>query len=114
MNPNLERGLLLYQQSRYEMAETELRQALAAAPDDAYGHALLALCLAERAKFQEATGEAERAIHLQPDFAFAHYAHARVFFDRNRLSEARAAIEEAIRLDSTDAGHFSLLAGIHF
>ena len=59
MNPNLERGLLLYQQSRHEQAETELRQALAAEPDHAYAHALLALCLAEREKFQEATSEAE-------------------------------------------------------
>ena len=113
MNPNLERGLLLYQQSRFEQAETELRQALGADPNDAYSHALLALCLAEREKFDEATVEARQAIHLSPDFSFAHYAHARVLFARNHYAEAQAAIEEAIRLDSTDADFFSLLASIH-
>lgn len=114
MNPNLERALLLFQQSRHELAEAELRQALAHEPQDAYGHALLALCLAAREKFDNATAEARQAIHLGPDFPFAHYAHARVLYDRNHYPEARAAIEEAIRLDSTDADYFSLLAAIHF
>lgn len=114
MNPNLERALLLYQQSRHELAENELRQALAADPQDAFGHALLALCLAAREQFDDATREVRQAIHLAPDFSFAHFAHARVLYDRNRYPEARVAIEEAIRLDSTDADYFSLLASIHF
>ncbi len=114
MNPNLERGLLLFQQSRHELAEAELRQALAAEPHDSYAHALLGLCLAEREKFKEATDEVRQAIHLGPDFPFAHYAHARVLYDRNHHKEALAAIQEAIRLDSTDADYFSMLAAIHF
>lgn len=114
MNPHLERGLLLFQQSRHELAEAELRQALADEPQEAYAHALLALCLAEREKFADATAEAQQAIHFAPDLPFAHYALARVLCDRNRYAEARAAIEEAIRLDASDADHFSLLAGIHF
>jgi tetratricopeptide (TPR) repeat protein len=113
-NPHLERGLLLYQQSRHELAENELRQALAADPQDAFAHALLALCLNEREQFEEATTEVRQAIHLAPDFSFAHFAHARVLYARNHYPEARAAIEEAIRLDSTDADYFSLLASIHF
>ena len=113
MNPNLERALLLFQQSRHELAENELRQALASEPDDAYAHALLALCLSEREKFDEATSEARQAIQLAPDFPFAHYAHAHVLYDRNRYPEALAAIQEAIRLDATDADYFSLLAAIH-
>jgi len=114
VNPNLERALLLYQQSRHELAEEQLRQALASDPQDAWAHALLALCLNEREQFKDATEEARQAIHLAPDFPFAHYAHARVLHDRNHFPEARAAIEEAIRLDSTEADYFSLLAGIHF
>jgi tetratricopeptide (TPR) repeat protein len=113
MNANLERGLLLFQQSRHEQAETELRQALAADPHDAYAHALLALCLAERKQFKEATGEAQQSVHLSPDSPFTHYALARVFYERNHFKEARAAVEEAIRLDSADADYFSLLATIH-
>ena len=114
MNPNLQRGLLLYQQSRHEMAQAELRQALAAEPQNAYAHALLALCLAEEEHFNEATEEAQQAIHLEPDLSYAHYAHARVLYDRNRFAPALAAIEEAIRLDSVEADYLCLLAGIHF
>jgi tetratricopeptide (TPR) repeat protein len=114
MNAHLERGLLLFQQSRPELAEAELRQALAIEPHDSIGHALLALCLAQREQFKDATAEAQQAIHLQPDSAFAHYAHAHVLNDRNRPDEALPAIEEAIRLDSVDADYFALLAAIHF
>jgi len=114
MNPNLERALLLFQQSRHEMAENELRQALAAEPHDAYAHALLGLCLAKREQFDDATEETRQAIHLAPDFAFAHYAHASVLDDRNRFSEALTAINEAIRLEPEDADYHALLAGIHF
>ena len=114
MNPNLERGLLLFQQSRHELAENELRQALAADPHDPFAHALLALCLNEREEFEAATTEVRQAIHLAPDFPFAHYAHARVLYDRNRHQEALAAIQEAIRLDSTDADYFALFASIQF
>jgi tetratricopeptide (TPR) repeat protein len=113
MNQNLERALLLYQQSRHEMAETELRQALAADPQEAYTHALLGLCLAHREKFSEATDEVQQAIHLAPDFSFAHFAHAHVLYDRNRFSEALPAINEAIRLDPEDADQYALLANIH-
>lgn len=113
MNPNLERAVLLYQQSRYEMAETELLQALAADPQDAYAHALLGLCLAHREQFQEATTETQQAIHLAPDFSFAHFALAQVFYERNRFSEALGPINEAIRLDPENANQYSLLSNIH-
>jgi tetratricopeptide (TPR) repeat protein len=113
MNPHLERALLLYQQSRHEMAEGELRQVLTGDPGNAYAHALLGLCLAHREKYQEATNEVQTAIHHAPDFSFAHYAHAQVLFSRNRFSEALPAINEAIRLDPADAGYHCLLANIH-
>ena len=114
MNQNLERAQLLYQQSRHDLAEAELRQALADDPNDACAHALLGLCLAKREQFQEATNETQQAIHLAPDFPFAHYAHAHVLDDRNRFPEALAAINEAIRLNPEDADYFALLADIHF
>lgn len=114
MNPNLERALLLYQQSRHELAESELRQALAAEPHDAFAHSLLGLCYCHRERLEDATDEVRQAIHLAPDFPFAHYAHARILYERNHHHEAQAAIEEAIRLDSSDADYFALLASIHF
>jgi tetratricopeptide (TPR) repeat protein len=113
MNQNLERALLLYQQSRHDMAEVELRQSLAAEPQNAYAHALLALCLAHREKFQEATEEARQSIHLAPDFPFAYYSLAHVLYDRNHFPVALNAINESIRLEPEDADYFALLSNIH-
>jgi len=112
MSPNLQRALLLYQQSRFEQAEPELRQALGADPDDAYAHALLGLCLAHREKFDEATQEARQAIHLAPDLAFSHYALANVLHDRRRYDDAVSAINEALRLEPEDADFCALLSQI--
>lgn len=113
MNPNIERAILLYQQSRYEMAEQELRQSLATEPGNAHAHALLALCLAHRERFQDAMQEARQAVQLQPDFPFAHYALARVWHVRNYDKEALAAIQEAVRLDPSETSYYALLAQIH-
>ncbi len=112
MNPNLQRGLLLYQQSRFELAEPELRQALAAEPDDAYAHALLALCLVGREQFEEATREAKQAIVLSPDFGFAHFALGHVLRDRLHFNEALVAANEALRLEPEDADYCALLSQI--
>ncbi len=111
---SLQRGLLLFQQSRYEMAENELRQALATEPGDAYAHAVLALCLIERKQPDEATSEAQQAVHLAPDMPFAHYALAKCWYDRDHYDNAQAAIEEAIRLDPEDPDYRFLLGAIHF
>lgn len=113
MNPNLQRAILLFQQSRPEMAEAELRQSLAADPHDAYAHALLALCLAKCEQFKEATEEAQQAVHFSPDFPFAHYALAHVWHDRNHNDEALASVHEALRLDSSQTSFFALLATIY-
>lgn len=110
MNPHLQRAFLLFEQSRHELAEGELRQALASEPDEAYAHALLALCLSERKQFKEATDEARQAIHLRPDLAFVHYALAHVFHDRERIDEALAACEEATRLEPDDPDYLALQA----
>jgi Flp pilus assembly protein TadD len=114
MNQHLERAILLAQQSRFDLAENELRQALVLEPENAHAHALLALCLAQGEKFDEATAEATQAIHLEPTFSFGYYVHARIQLDRNRFGDALNAINEAIRLDSDNADYFSLLASIHF
>jgi tetratricopeptide (TPR) repeat protein len=113
VNANLQRALLLYDQSRHAMAEAELRQALAADPHEFFAHALLGLCLAKREQFTEATEEARQAIHLSPDSAFAHYALASILHDRNHNPDALLAINEALRLDASEANFFALLSAIH-
>ncbi len=112
MSRHFDRALVLFEQSRTDLAEAELRQELAGDPENPLAHALLALCLAERERFDEAQREAEVAVHGAPDMPFAHYALAEVLAGRNRPKEAREAVNEAIRLDPSEADHFALLAGI--
>jgi tetratricopeptide (TPR) repeat protein len=109
----LERAILLYQQSRYDLAEDELRQELAAEPHDGYAHALLGLCLGHREQFAAATDEVQQAVQLTPDMPFAHYAMACVWVQRNHDKEALAAILEALRLDASQPNYYALLAKIH-
>jgi len=111
---SIARGQLLFQQSRYELAEQEIRQALGQEPSDAYGHALLSLTLLKRDQLKEATLEAQAAIHLAPDYAFAHYALAKVWYERNDYDKAQEAIDEAIRLDPEDADYRFILSAIHY
>lgn len=108
----VDRALILFEQSRYDLAERELRRELTANPDSAVAHALLAMCLAERKQFEEAGREAKEAVRLSPDLPFAHYALAGVLQDRGRLDEAKTAIEEAIRLNPSKADYFALLANV--
>jgi tetratricopeptide (TPR) repeat protein len=112
MTPHLERAVLLLEQNRTELAEQELRQALAHDPDDAQAHAFLAHCLTERKALEEATAEARQAIHLAPDSPFAHFVHAQVLWDRNRPDEALLAAREAIRLDPAEADYCAREAGL--
>ncbi|MFT7644183.1 MAG: tetratricopeptide (TPR) repeat protein, partial [Pirellulaceae bacterium] len=104
---------MLVNQSRYEMAEDELRQGLAEYPNDAQSHAILALCLAERDAFDESTEEVQTAIGLDPEQPFAFYAYSIVLLKRNFFREATTAINEAIALDPLQPDYFAQLAQIH-
>ena len=114
MSPHVTRAFVLLRQSRPELAEKELRQALLADPNDAFAHAVLSICLAEQDKLTPATDEARAAIGASPDLAFAHYALANVLRRRNRLDEARTAANEAIRLDPETADHWGELSQIEY
>lgn len=111
---HFQRGLMLFEQARFEQAEEEFRQDLAADPDHAAAHALLGMCLARRQQWKDATREAEQAIHLAPDFPYAHYALASIYHRRNRLPQAVAAIGEAIRLDPENADYHAQKSALHF
>jgi tetratricopeptide (TPR) repeat protein len=112
MGVHFERAQLLFEQSRFEPAERELRQELAREPDNPMAHALLGLCLAGVGQYDRALASLRLAIHLAPDLAFAHYALADVLHDRNDLDGARAAVSEALRLDPEMPNYFGLLANV--
>ena len=107
-----QRGIVLLQQGRFDLADREFRQELARAPDDPQAHAFLALCLTRRDKDEEALREADEATRLGPDYPFAHYVRGNALRALDRPKEADAAAREAIRLDPADADYYALLASI--
>jgi tetratricopeptide (TPR) repeat protein len=112
MGVHLERALMLYEQSRFDLAEQEVRMDLEGEPGNGTAHALLALCQAERGLIREATWSAQEAVTREPDLPFAHYALASVMQDRERLDEAQQSILEAIRLDPKNTNYLAQLASI--
>jgi tetratricopeptide (TPR) repeat protein len=112
MGVHLERALVLYEQSRFDLAEHEVRRDLEVEPDNATAHALLGLCLAERGQTREAWWAAQEAVSREPQLSFAHYALASVLQDRERLDEAQQAILEAIRLDPKNTNYLAQLSSI--
>lgn len=110
MNPHLQRATILVEQSRYDMAEQELRRALVDDPNEPIAHALLGLCLANLGRFTEARSESEHAVHLAPDEPYVHYVRSFVLSERNMYKEAKDAVQEAIRLDPYDAQYFAQLS----
>jgi len=109
-----QRGWLLAQQGRHELAERELRLALADDPHDADVHALLALVLAEQqTRHAEALDEARAAVGLAPDDPFPHFAEARVHLEAERWEPAQRAAEEAVRIDPDAPSHHAVLAAAH-
>lgn len=112
MSPHLERAQLLLGQRRHDLAEQQLRTALADDPNEPFAHAMLAICLENQKQLEAAQAEARQAVHLAPDQPYCHYALASVLMEADDLPAAEAAITESIRLDPFDADYYALLAGI--
>lgn len=112
MSACLERAVILIEQSRYELANRELRQQLAIDPNNPYTHALLSICLVERQQDREAIEEAQLAVYLAPDLSDTHYTLGKVLYIQSQFDKAKIAVEEAIRLESEVAEYFALLSAI--
>jgi Tfp pilus assembly protein PilF len=110
---SFQRALVLFEQSRLDLAEPEVRKALGDDPDNALAHSLLAICLLEREDWDAATEAARNAVHLAPESPFAHSTLARVLAERQDLDQALKSAEESLRLDPTDADTYALLSVIH-
>ncbi len=108
----LQRASVLSRQGRHELAARELRGYVAQEPDDAAGHALLAVTLTELEEWDEAEASARTAIGHDPELPLAHYALATVLLDRRRYDEAAATAREAIRLDPVDPDFHASLSAI--
>ena len=109
---SIERGSLLFQTGRHDLAEREFRAALVDEPNNGLAHAMVALCLMSQKKYAEATDEAQQAIALRPDWDIGYSALAAIFAERERLKEAVPMAQRAIELDPFDPDHYALLASI--
>ena len=102
---------LLISQSRFDLAEREVRLELTDSPDDGQLHAFLALCLfLDRSRLEEATDAAKKAVGKDPDEPFTHYVLTLVWDARGETDYALDSIEEAIRLDPEAAEYYSVQA----
>jgi tetratricopeptide (TPR) repeat protein len=93
---------LLYDLKRPELAEQELRKALAANPGDALAQTMLAQSLRRQGRLDEAEAAIGEAMRLAPDYSFAHRIRGWLFQERNQHSQAETAYQEALRLDPDD------------
>lgn len=110
---HLQRAQLLLDQSRYDLAERELRQLLVVDPNSSRGHGLLSFCLSRLERYKEATEEARQAIHLAPDEPFGHFALACVLSERKHYDQAEEALKAAIALDPFQPDFFATLSQTH-
>jgi tetratricopeptide (TPR) repeat protein len=108
-----DRALILVNQSRYDLAEQQLRRSVQENPEHAWSHALLAICLAHLKRPVEALGAANEGLRLSPTLAYTHYARACVLAKAAQSKQARKDVEEAIQLDPTRSEYFFLLSAIH-
>ncbi|MBD2309757.1 tetratricopeptide repeat protein [Chroococcidiopsis sp. FACHB-1243] len=109
---NLDKALILIEQSRYKLAVTEIERQLAIDPNSSFAHALLSICLIEMHRDREATQAAKRAVYLAPDLSDSHYNLAKIFHIQKQLNSAKKAVQEAICLESEIADYFALLSVI--
>ncbi|MGH1362241.1 MAG: tetratricopeptide repeat protein [Calditrichia bacterium] len=113
MTAHIERAQLLIQQSRYELAEEQLRLGLAEQPDSAVAHSLLGIVLSAQKKIRAALHEAEKGIVLDPDNSYSYYVLAAIHHDHEQLKQADEAIQQAIGLNPFEAEYFALRASIY-
>ena len=106
----LERALILFARHRHREAAEEAGRHLAGNPEDARGHALLALCLDAMGKRKAAMKEAQAAVGADPELALGHYTLAVLLGRRMKLDEAEEAAGRAVAIEPDNADFLALRA----
>jgi tetratricopeptide (TPR) repeat protein len=105
--------MLLFEQGRYDHAETEARRVLTLDPDDAHAHALLGLCLLRKEDWPGALREVDEAVRLAPLTPYVHYVAGHVMLAAHRHDAAMREATAAVQLDPNEPAHHALIAKIH-
>ena len=132
MGKHFDRSGVLFEQSRYELAEKELRLEIAQNPQSADAHALLAVCLinqkkkannfidsmqffVEHQRFSKEEFELiQYALSIDANNPWYHYILAMYWCRGGDLDRAKKQIEVAISLDPNSAQYFYTFACILF
>jgi len=112
MSIHLERGQLLLQQGRIEMAKKELRLELNQNPSNAYAMGLLGFCHSTEKDHKNATQLIESAIGLEPNNPYLFYLQAKIYLLANRLEDAIAAADQGLLLNPNGAEFFLIKGSI--
>ena len=107
----MDAALVFAQQGDWRRVVPAARQAIAADPENATAHALLALGLSHLEE-GGAVDAGRRAVALEPELSFAQYAFGWALLDSGDVDAAERAAREALRL-SPDGDEHALLAQVH-
>jgi tetratricopeptide (TPR) repeat protein len=97
------RSVAALELGRLSEAVRYAREAVAASPDSADSHCVLANALNASGSYEEGRDESERACALAPDSDYAHALRATALYKLGRCAQALEAIDESIRLQPSFA-----------
>ena len=112
MSIHLERGRLLLQQGRTEMAMKELRLEMNQNPNNAYAMGLLGLCHSNEKKHPEARQLIENAIGLEPNNTYLFYLQAHIYLQANRIEAAKTAADNGLLISPNEPSLFHVKGSI--
>jgi tetratricopeptide (TPR) repeat protein len=112
MEEAAQRGYLLLEQERWELAAREFEAVLAANPEDARAHAHLALCHLQMKNLERATKEAAEAIRSEPSYGYGHYVCSRIWSARGQADRALQEIMVALELSPANPSYHGTAASI--
>lgn len=106
----IDRAIDLLNGGRGDLAEAETRAILAADPDDAVAHAVLALALIVQRRGKAALAEAREAIRLDPEHLTCRQALTEAYMHLGDSRRAEAVARAALRADVWQPRFHELLA----
>ena len=108
----LERGKILLQQNRVDLAKQEFQKELTNNPNDAYAMGLLALCYSKEKENDKAIQFIEQAIGIDPTNIYLFYLQANIYLHANKIPQAKKAADEGLTLNPNTPALFQVKGSI--
>jgi len=99
----LNRGQQALEKDDFKGAAEEFKKYVAAAPDDAYGHAMLGFCYDSTKRYDEAVEEYKKGLVLRPSYSFIEINLAEIYLHQGKPAEAVPLFQHAIDEVDPDA-----------